>query len=652
MHLPTDIGLITCQYNVLSMLTPFLCNNYIFLLSVLSVYNLLSEFFGRPPPSHLKTTTFIVMPLVTTIACITAVLVCGMDAVAVLKSYPYTCYREGELLNIQGITNDPCITCTCMDGTAQCTTKKCPPLEGCPVAVRNNPNSCCMQCKECQYLDVTYINGEQWMSTQDSCRRLTCKAGVVTSARIHCVVPCQHPHRLIGYCCPVCLRSDVGNATLLDLKSILGVCVQCECDEHSCHCYRTACPVLDCPVSEQYIPEQSCCPECRKSRENIALPVRTCHFRNTIYQFEQSFRPDPCTLCMCQESGILCRRFVCSPLNCPKQRQQFIPGLCCPVCRNYDLQSCTFRDKLYKDGQSFKRDVCTKCECSNGKVSCHRQKCSKRKRCPAGYAAKLLPGQCCSICVEKDATCTVLGEGRYRTFDGREFKFQGSCRYVLTQDCQYNGRFQARAFTVIVQNEIYPAARIRHVSIRLPNKIRISLLPNKKVRVNRKDISLPYVELGSFSVMYDKSFNILLRLNAGLKIVWDGNSYIDATVSVKYKDRLCGLCGNYNHDKKDDFITRSGFLVNSAQRFGRSWRFGNWRTCKSVQDRKYYRANSRKNKWRPLIEKSENRQKARIAWIMLNDRQEPSLDQDFSNATFFEQQQQHANITALFDSLF
>ncbi|XP_003373783.1 putative cysteine-rich motor neuron 2 protein [Trichinella spiralis] len=173
-----------------------------------------------------------------------------------------------------------------------------------------------------------------------------------------------------------------------------------------------------------------------------------------------------------------------------------------------------------------------------------------------------------------------------------------------------------------------------------------------KVRVNRKDISLPYVELGSFSVMYDKSFNILLRLNAGLKIVWDGNSYIDATVSVKYKDRLCGLCGNYNHDKKDDFITRSGFLVNSAQRFGRSWRFGNWRTCKSVQDRKYYRANSRKNKWRPLIKKSENRQKARIAWIMLNDRQEPSLDQDFSNATFFEQQQQHANITALFDSLF
>ncbi|XP_003373780.1 conserved hypothetical protein [Trichinella spiralis] len=85
MHLPTDIGLITCQYNVLSMLTPFLCNNCISLLSVLSVYNLLSEFFGRPPPSHLQTTTLIVMPLVTTIACITAVLVCGMDAVAVLK---------------------------------------------------------------------------------------------------------------------------------------------------------------------------------------------------------------------------------------------------------------------------------------------------------------------------------------------------------------------------------------------------------------------------------------------------------------------------------------------------------------------------------------------------------------------------------------
>ena len=37
---------------------------------------------------------------------------------------------------------------------------------------------------------------------------------------------------------------------------------------------------------------------------------------------------------------------------------------------------------------------------------------------------------------------------------------------------------------------------------------------------------------------------------------------------------MCGLCGNYNGNKTDDFTTRRGRLVKLTRRFARSWMVG------------------------------------------------------------------------------
>ena len=66
---------------------------------------------------------------------------------------------------------------------------------------------------------------------------------------------------------------------------------------------------------------------------------------------------------------------------------------------------------------------------------------------------------------------------------------------------------------------------------------------------------------------------------SGLRLLWDGVSFLEITVPPKFRNRLCGLCGNFNGDKRDDFYGRKGKNHLDGQHFGNSWRVGGYRAC-------------------------------------------------------------------------
>lgn len=51
---------------------------------------------------------------------------------------------------------------------------------------------------------------------------------------------------------------------------------------------------------------------------------------------------------------------------------------------------------------------------------------------------------------------------------------------------------------------------------------------------------------------------IQLRLNLGVTIEWNGKSRLYVKADQKWKNRVCGVCGNFNDNKRDDLMNING----------------------------------------------------------------------------------------------
>ena len=217
---------------------------------------------------------------------------------------------------------------------------------------------------------------------------------------------------------------------------------------------------------------------------------------------------------------------------------------------------CMHNGIAYEEGAQVQPNCSTRCTCRNGNFQCEAQNCI----------------------TEGERTCYAYGDPHYYTFDRRYFNFQGTCEYVLTQSCN------SSEFAVIVSN----GAHNSHVSC--TDSVRV-MLPNENLdillgrggggTVTVNDILLPnngdevILRSGQVEILRVGGRPSVILNRSGVIISWDGLYRAKVTVSGVWRERLCGLCGNFNDDPDDDFQTSSGILTTSANTFGLSWMVSN-----------------------------------------------------------------------------
>ncbi|NXH72070.1 OTOG protein, partial [Hydrobates tethys] len=250
----------------------------------------------------------------------------------------------------------------------------------------------------------------------------------------------------------------------------------------------------------------------------------------------------------------------CCPVSCHQQSQCIdselpcIDGCYCPDGLIYENELCVkpmdcpcdYHGRFFETG-SVVYEECNNCTCIGGKWICTNLTCP--------------------------VECSVSGDIHFVTFDGRKYTFQATCQYILAKS-RTSG-----AFTISLQNapcgQNQDGSCIQSISLILKQdpKRQVTLTHSGDVLVyDQYKINLPYAD-ELFEIRKLSSVFLQVKTHIGLQILYDREGlrlYLQA--DGRWKDDTVGLCGTFNGNMEDDFLSPAGVTESTPELFGNTWK--------------------------------------------------------------------------------
>ncbi|XP_035746878.1 otogelin [Egretta garzetta] len=250
----------------------------------------------------------------------------------------------------------------------------------------------------------------------------------------------------------------------------------------------------------------------------------------------------------------------CCPVSCHQQSQCIdselpcIDGCYCPDGLIYENELCVkpmdcpcdYHGSFFEIG-SVVYEECNNCTCIGGKWICTNLTCP--------------------------AECSVSGDVHFMTFDGRKYTFQATCQYILAKS-RTSG-----AFTISLQNapcgQNQDGSCIQSVSLILKQdpKRQVTLTHSGDVLVyDQYKVNLPYAD-EFFEIRKLSSVFLQVKTHIGLQILYDREGLrLYLQVDGRWKDDTVGLCGTFNGNTEDDFLSPVGVTESTPELFGNTWK--------------------------------------------------------------------------------
>ncbi|CAG2104699.1 unnamed protein product [Medioppia subpectinata] len=352
-------------------------------------------------------------------------------------------------------------------------------------------------------------------------------------------------------CCDVCKGCQYNGhyyksgETFVDDNNL---CTSFVCNSGVITEYNTYCHI---PCDNPIEIAGQCCPSCEKcdplkEGQPVANPYNT---------------TDTCIGCECLRGHTVCSKHACPVLPCPESKWFTPPNQCCPICKSQrkvmDFEgNCIMKLSTHRDGQTYTYDHCTNCVCNATTNICQRKVCPPLSCSLTNQITEL--GECCPKCVETQETVTTC------SYKGKEYKSGDNWKHNNCHKCScLNGQISGTSVMI----------KIDDIKVRLGQAFRVT--------VGRKRVRLPHIRLGVLSIVRD-SHKVTIRATIGLKVIWESGKSIEIIVPPEFKSRTCGLCGNYNNNPNDDFITKRGKIYTEVEKFTHSWKVGKNVICESA----------------------------------------------------------------------
>lgn len=145
----------------------------------------------------------------------------------------------------------------------------------------------------------------------------------------------------------------------------------------------------------------------------------------------------------------------------------------------------------------------------------------------------------CDRCSMQFATCVLWGLFHYRTFDGTQFEFPGTCNYEL-------GATQAWQVNVQPIHCTSWKKCVKKLSM-LFGSVNVTAQGNEVI-VNGVTLNPTEGTVVSGVTIERRGNYTYLTYSDGVRVKWDEATVVDLTVDASFKGKVNGLCGNYDAD--------------------------------------------------------------------------------------------------------
>ncbi|XP_075697037.1 IgGFc-binding protein-like [Rhinoderma darwinii] len=213
------------------------------------------------------------------------------------------------------------------------------------------------------------------------------------------------------------------------------------------------------------------------------------------------------------------------------------------------------------------------------KPSCRNTQCPSRQVCIMESGKPK--------CVKPQVDlCWASGDPHFRTWDNAYFDFMGTCTYTFATVCGDVGDLPK--FTVQIKNDNRGNVRVSYVGQVTfqtgPHTIVVKKGEIGHVRVDNALKQLPILLLNGTLKLFQSGNSAVIQLGNDMQLLYDWNHFLLVEITRSYAGKMCGMCGNYNQDPKDDFRKPDGSSAPNAIAFGSSWKVEDntycWHDCR------------------------------------------------------------------------
>uniref|UniRef100_A0A3B3C952 VWFD domain-containing protein n=1 Tax=Oryzias melastigma TaxID=30732 RepID=A0A3B3C952_ORYME len=221
------------------------------------------------------------------------------------------------------------------------------------------------------------------------------------------------------------------------------------------------------------------------------------------------------------------------------------------------------------------------CYCPYDLYEDHNKNCVSKDKCTCRHDDKVFgPGeqlqtarQTC-VCIEGGWNCTdnpqpgrcqVYGNGHFQTFDLKWYRFDGHCQYTLVED--EDNTFSIRVETVPCCEKELTCSRT--IIMDLKGEVSLTL---RDMIINKEYVNGWTSAINSLVTIHTVGlYFIILVPSRGITLIWDKHTRISIELDGTWKNRVRGLCGNFDSNENND-LRRKGSTGEVAVIFGNSWK--------------------------------------------------------------------------------